>query len=91
MGSLLYGDAGLELLAPERRLVPPQMYDGENLVRTIAISLFIRSSPVLQITRTAITFQVGSNFDQIWRFSNESSALNVVKSDSLVLVGTSSI
>ena len=44
----------LELLALERRKTFPWTYNGENVVRMIAFSILIRSSSILQVTKTAI-------------------------------------
>ena len=42
-----------------------QVYNGENVVSTLAPSFLIRSPSYLQVTRTLITFRTSSKFGQI--------------------------
>ena len=58
---------------------PPMTYNGENNVSTFSRSILIRSFLYLQVTRTCIKSQTGSNFRQIGPLNTELAALERLK------------
>ena len=65
-----------ELLTLERwKIVVPETYIGDNIVRRIAPSLLIKLSSNLRVTRTTIKFWTSSNSGQIEPFTSELLAL----------------
>ena len=58
---------------------PPLTYNGENDVATFSRLFLIRSFLYLQVTRTCIKSQMGSNFRQIGPLTTELAALEHLK------------
>ena len=74
-----------ELAALERLEKSPYTYNGKNVVATLAPLFLIGSSSFLQVTRTTISSQMSSNFDQIRLLTAELSALVCLKNQYFVL------
>ena len=68
-----------ELAALERLEKSPKTYNGRNLVITLALSFWNRSSSFLQVTRTCMKSWMSSNFGQIPPPTTELSSLARLK------------